>query len=119
MQAKYIPGNSVKIIKEDWGTLQWLVNAKNNTSSTMTVGRVTFKPGMSNPFHHHPNCNEVLYVVSGTIEHTLDSGRKTKMSPGDVIVIPGGLKHSARNTGDKEAVVVVSFDNADRITIGE
>ncbi|MCX6926938.1 MAG: hypothetical protein NT154_27580, partial [Verrucomicrobia bacterium] len=28
-------------------------------------GLATILPGKSNPMHYHPNCGEVLYVISG------------------------------------------------------
>ncbi len=89
------------------------------TSDNLTLGRVTFKPGESNPGHHHPNCEEILFVVSGTIEHTLPEGGTTLLEPGDCVVLPTGNKHFAKNVGDDEAVVIVAFSAGDRQTIGE
>jgi quercetin dioxygenase-like cupin family protein len=85
----------------------------------MTVGRVTFKPGCENPTHHHPNCDEILFVVRGTLEHSLPGGGSTVLNPGDCIVLPRGEGHMARNIGDEEAEVVVCFNTADRQTVGE
>ena len=119
MKAKFISKGSKKIINEDWGTLQWLACGKDGDSESMTVGKVTFKPGRSNPYHSHPNCEEILYMVSGEIEHIISEGETVKMSPGDTIVIPQGLKHCAKNIGGGEASALISFNNADRQTVGE
>jgi len=39
--------------------------------------------------------------------------------PGDVITLPTGLPHNARNLGDSDAVLLVTFSSADRQTRGE
>ncbi len=102
-----------------WGSIQWLVSGADGTSDNMTLGRVVFKAGRENPPHYHPNCEEILYVVSGRLEHALPGGGTTVLSAGDSIVLPAGAKHYARNVGKKDAVVIVVFDSANRKTIGE
>jgi quercetin dioxygenase-like cupin family protein len=73
---------------------------------------------MANPRHYHPNCDEVLYVVEGTIEHTL--GAETyAMHQGDAISIPAGVVHNARNTGSAEAILLLAFSSPDRQTVRE
>lgn len=117
-QVKYaITSGDEEITSTNWGSIQWLVCARNNSSQNMTFGRVTINTGESNPPHFHPNCEEILYVVSGLIEHTLPEGGKTTLHPGDCIVIPRGVVHNARNVGTKIAEVIVAFDNANRETI--
>ena len=114
-----VRNHEVAIEETTWGTLQWLVGSNNGTSEHITLGRVTFKPGQSNPLHHHPNCEEVLLVISGEIEHSLPEGGSAKLRKGDCIVLPAGKPHQATNVGEKEAVVVVVFNSAERKTIGE
>lgn len=117
--SSVIRNEKVDVINTDWGSLQWLVSGKDGASENMTLGRVTFKPGCANPPHYHPNCEEILYVVSGEIEHSLPGGGTAILKPGDCIVLPKGVKHNAKNIGSKEAVVIVVFDSAFRETIGE
>jgi quercetin dioxygenase-like cupin family protein len=114
-----VRNNEIKVHKEIWGTLQWLVNGSEGTSDTMTLGRVTIHPGMANPHHVHPNCSEILFVAAGTIRHTLPDGGSVTMHASDSIVIHRGVWHHAENIGDEEAVVLVAFDSAWRETIGE
>ena len=114
-----IPNEQIPIHEEPWGTLQWLVSGSAKTSETMTVGRVTIKAGMKNPNHVHPNCSEILYLVSGKLEHTLPDGSYAPMKPGDSIVIEQGVWHHACSVGEEDAVVLVMFDSAKRETIGE
>lgn len=114
MRCSVIRGKDAPVQETKWGSLQWLVSPENGTSEHMTIGRVTFKPGRSNPRHHHPNCEEILYVVAGEIEHTLPEGGTARLQAGDCIVIPAGKAHLAKNIGDDEAVVLVAFSSADR-----
>lgn len=114
MRSSVIRGKDAPVRETKWGSLQWLVSAENGISEHMTVGRVTFNPGRSNPAHHHPNCEEVLFVVAGEIEHTLPEGGTARLQAGDCIVIPPGKAHLAKNIGDDEAVVLVAFSSADR-----
>ncbi len=109
--------SQVPVDRASWGTLQWMVNRQNGSSTRMTVGRVTIDPGQSNPLHQHPNCEEVLYVLSGRIAHTLPNGGSVALEPGDCIVIEPGIFHRAVNIGSEPAVVLVAFNSADRQTI--
>lgn len=101
-----------------WGKLHWQVSAKLGNSETMTVGRCFISPGDQNGVHMHPNCDEVLSVLSGHIEHSWD-GQKIEMHEGDVISIPSGVYHNARNLGDGVAELAISFSSAYRETVGQ
>ena len=101
-----------------WGKLVWQVSAAIGNSRTMTVGVCCLNPGCHNARHYHPNCDEVLVVKSGRIIHTLGEEER-EMETGDVIVIPTGVMHNARNIGDEPAELSISFSSADRQTILE
>ncbi|TQM11536.1 quercetin dioxygenase-like cupin family protein [Pseudonocardia kunmingensis] len=101
-----------------FGRLVWMVSGKLGNSETMTVGKCHIEPGRSNPRHYHPNCDEVLYVVRGTIEHSVEN-EVTVMHPGDVVSIPSGRLHNARNIGEDEVELLISFSAPDRQTVGE
>jgi quercetin dioxygenase-like cupin family protein len=99
-----------------WGTITWLINGEKTEGAEQTFGVVTIEPGQSNPLHMHPNCEEILYVVSGTCDHRL--GDETiALSPGMVICVPRGTPHCARATSPERLVVVVSFSSPDRQTV--
>jgi quercetin dioxygenase-like cupin family protein len=81
----------------------------------MTFGRATLRAGQTNPRHRHPNCDEILHVVSGRIEHTLGSERFV-LEAGDTISLPAGQWHNAKALGDTDAEMVICFSSADRQT---
>src|SRR5438552_1789662 len=64
--------------KFPWGTLKWLCNAKLAPGAMQTVGIAEILPGKRNPLHYHPNCEEVLYVISGQGTQSFD-GRTVEM----------------------------------------
>ena len=102
----------------DWGHINWLVSRELGNSSEMTFGLVTIKVGAANPRHRHPNCDEILHLISGQIEHSLDD-EKFEMNAGDTISIPTGVWHNAKTIGDADAQMVICFSSADRETQGE
>ena len=117
-KSRVTPADAVALEDQTWGRLEWMVSGALGNSDTMTVGRCYIRPGEQNPRHYHPNCDEVLHVLQGTIEHSVDDDRVT-MGPGDTISIPSGALHNARNIGTDEAIFVISFSAPDRQTVGE
>ena len=83
----------------------------------MTTGVAIIKPGQANPLHFHPNCDEILHVISGKIRHTMNEVT-TEMAAGDTVSIPQGVLHNATNIGTEDAVLAISFSSAYREAIG-
>jgi quercetin dioxygenase-like cupin family protein len=102
---------------QSWGRLEWYVSAAIGNSTTMTVGRCVLDPGRENGRHYHPNCDEVLQVLKGRIAQTWNDETRV-LEAGDVVSIPSGVWHSARNLGAEPAELAISFSSADRQTIG-
>ena len=99
-----------------WGTLQWVCNEKLMPGSAQTVGLATIFPGTRNPVHYHPNCEEVLYVISGQGLQSYD-GRTITLKAGMTIRIPAKVKHNMVNTGTETLRTLVSFSLGDRKTV--
>ena len=104
-----------EVEESDWGQLCWLIGAEEMPGAEQTFGRVTIHPGRRNPLHSHPNCEELLYVLSGECEHKLGE-EMFHLTAGSVIRIPRGVEHWARCTGDEPLVAVISFSAPDRRT---
>lgn len=98
-----------------WGSLTWVSNAKVTGTENLTVGLVTMNPGQSNPKHSHPNCDEVLYMIQGEVDHSL-GGDMHHLKAGDFIVIPRGVPHDAVNTGTELVKMLVTYDTGVRET---
>jgi len=99
--------------KAAWGSLRWLISAKLDPPSDITLGDVTINPGQSNPPHLHANSDEVIYVLSGTCEHRV--GKETViLKAGDALRIPPGVPHSARALGQQPMRAVVVYNTGQR-----
>ncbi len=98
-----------------WGHLSWLIGAQQMAGAEQTLGIVTIYPGKRNPLHKHPNCEELLYVVSGECDHKLGD-ELFHLTPGMVICIPRGTPHWAQCTGSEPLIAVVSFSSPERLT---
>ncbi len=106
-----------RVISNSWGELRWYTSAEMGNTRTLTTGVATLKPGQSNPRHFHPNCDEVLHVISGRILHTMNEV-SVEMGAGDTVSIPQGVLHNATNIGDVDAVLAISFSTAFREAVG-
>jgi quercetin dioxygenase-like cupin family protein len=97
----------------DFGSVDWAVSEGNPDGAEQTIGLAVFESGKGNVEHIHPNCEEVLYVLEGEMEHTLGE-EVAPLLPGDLIVIPRNARHCVRNVGDTPARVFISFSSPDR-----
>jgi mannose-6-phosphate isomerase-like protein (cupin superfamily) len=108
--------NQLPVEQSAWGTLQWVCNEKLMPGSEQTVGLATILPGKHNPVHFHPNCEEVLYVISGEGLHSYD-GQTVPLKAGMTIRIPARVKHNMVNTGTETLRTMISFSSGDRKTV--
>ena len=104
------------IEQNEWGTLQWVCNGKLMPGAEQTIGLATILAGKQNPVHYHPNCEEVLYVLSGQGFQSYD-GHTVLLKAGMSIRIPPNVKHNLANTGNEPLRTLVSFSSGDRQTI--
>ena len=59
---------------------------------------VELEPGTTAPSHSHPG-DEIIYVLEGTWEYTLEGQPPVIVNAGEVLFIPAGTNHSARIVG--------------------
>ena len=82
----------------DWGTLKWMTTPEVNGSERFSAGVVQLDPGTGHDLHTHPDSEEILYVVGGTGEQSVD-GDVREVSAGEMIYVPAGIEHGTINTG--------------------
>ncbi|HEV7300045.1 MAG TPA: TIM barrel protein [Tepidisphaeraceae bacterium] len=102
-----------KQVVEDWGSLRWLANGSVGNVQGLTLGRVVIKKGKSNPRHAHPGAEEVLYLLSGQLRHTIGD-QSVMLNPGDTVAIPDGVFHNAYSIGDEDADMIVAYSTGRR-----
>jgi quercetin dioxygenase-like cupin family protein len=69
--------------------------------------RVELAPGIAFPDHRHPG-EEIIYVLEGTFEYRVE-GRPVTVAAGEVLFIPAGATHSARNVGSGNAAELATY----------
>lgn len=97
----------------DWGAITWLDSADLTDSTGLTVGRVTIEAGRENTEHRHPDCAEALLVLTGELVHTLGD-EETTLGEGDLLHIPAGEAHQARNPREEDAAALIAYDTGER-----
>jgi quercetin dioxygenase-like cupin family protein len=60
--------------------------------------RVELDPGVKFPRHSHPG-EEIIYVLTGSLEYQVGDKPPMTLKAGDVLFIPAGAIHTARNVG--------------------
>src|ERR1700716_756649 len=58
--------------------------------------RVSYEPGKQVPWHAHEDTEQVMFVLEGEVEMTIEDETKTLL-PGDVVVVSRGLRHRLRS----------------------
>ena len=70
--------------------------------------RVDFPTGAVAPRHFHPG-EEIIYVLQGSIEYDIDGQPPATLKAGDVLFIPKGVIHSAKNVGAGTASELATY----------
>jgi quercetin dioxygenase-like cupin family protein len=81
--------------------LQWLVAGKGQVQSELcSCCVVQFKEGASaKPPHAHPDCEEAIYILSGSGEIVLEKGKSRTVKEGSFLLLRKNEIHLLKNTG--------------------
>ena len=75
--------------------------------------RVSYEPGKQVPWHKHDDTEQVMFVLEGEVEMTIEDETAT-LRPGDVVVVNRGLHHklhSEHGVTFMEALAPVPLDH--------
>ena len=70
--------------------------------------RVDLAPGVAFGKHTHPG-EEVIYVLEGTLEYQIEGQPTVTVKPGDVLFVPAGTIHSAKNVGSTNGAELATY----------
>ena len=94
--------------------MDWLVDDDLVEDAALSIARMTLAKDASSEGHRHPNCNEVIHLIEGSVEQTVGPDRIV-MAAGDTVFIPSGASHQTRNTGPGRAVMIVAYSSGSPI----
>jgi quercetin dioxygenase-like cupin family protein len=70
--------------------------------------RVDFTPGSAFGKHSHPG-EEIIYVIEGVFEYEVEGKPPVTLRAGDVLFIPDGTVHAAKNIGNTNAAELATY----------
>ncbi len=70
--------------------------------------RIDFEPGASFGKHSHPG-EEIIYVIEGSFEYEVEGKPPVTLKAGDVLFIPAGTIHAAKNVGTTNAAELATY----------
>ena len=70
--------------------------------------RVDLDPGVAFPRHRHPG-EEIIYVIEGSLEYEVEGKPPVTLKAGDVLFIPAGTVHAAKNVGSGNGAELATY----------
>jgi quercetin dioxygenase-like cupin family protein len=70
--------------------------------------RVELAPGVAFPKHSHPG-EEIVYVLEGSLEYEVEGKPPVTLKAGDVLFVPAGTIHSAKNVGSGNGAELATY----------
>jgi quercetin dioxygenase-like cupin family protein len=70
--------------------------------------RVELDPGVAFGKHWHPG-EEIVYVLEGSLEYEVDGKPPVTLKAGEVLFIPAGTIHAAKNVGSVNGAELATY----------
>jgi quercetin dioxygenase-like cupin family protein len=70
--------------------------------------RVELDPGVAFGKHTHPG-EEIVYVLEGSLEYQVEGRPPVTLEAGEVLFIPAGTIHAAKNAGSVNAAELATY----------
>ena len=112
----HAPGHARKleVHPETWGAMCWLVEDRLVPGADVSVARMTINAESVSPAHRHPNCNETIVLLSGSVTCIVDD-REYPIEAGDAVFVPRGSAHAIRNETSLAAVAMLTYSAGARV----
>ena len=105
---RFITARNAQIELAPWGKHWWLSRPGFTDTKQLTLVRVTMRPGTGHRFHYHPAREEIIYVIEGLLEYEI-AGKTWKVKAGDVLFVPAGASHTAKNIGTSNGAELATY----------
>jgi quercetin dioxygenase-like cupin family protein len=70
--------------------------------------RIEIDPGVTSARHSHPG-EEIIYVLEGVLEYRVEGKPPVTLKAGDVLFIPAGTVHAAKNVGSGPGAELATY----------
>jgi quercetin dioxygenase-like cupin family protein len=97
---RFVTAKTARIERAPWGRHWWLSESALTGTTLLTLVRVTMRPGTGHRFHHHPEREEIIYVVDGVAEQWVGT-EKRRLKAGECAFIPKKVVHAIFNSSKK------------------
>ncbi len=71
--------------------------------------RVDISPDAAPIRHKHPGGEEIVYVLEGSLEYSVDGLSPITINAGDVFFVPADTVHAVRNVGKVNAAEIATY----------
>ena len=102
MNGKFITAKQMERDRLDWGVMGWVSRPATTDTKDLVVIEVTLEPGGGHNFHKHPEQEEVIYVLEGSVEQWLED-QKQILNQGDSVFISADAVHASFNVSNQNA----------------
>ncbi len=102
MNGKFITAKQMERDRLDWGVMGWVSRPATTDTKDLVVIEVTLEPGGGHNFHKHPEQEEVIYVLEGSVEQWLED-QKQILNQGDSVFIAADAVHASFNVSNQNA----------------
>jgi quercetin dioxygenase-like cupin family protein len=97
---RFVTSATARVELAAWGKHWWLSEPGLTGTALLTLVRVTMRPGTGHRFHHHPEREEIIYVVDGVAEQWVDRTMR-RLKAGECAFIPKNVVHAIFNSSRK------------------
>lgn len=108
MNGKFIASTEVEREQLGWGTTGWLSRPQTTGAKDIVAMEVSLLPGNGHDFHKHPEQEEIIYVIEGSVEQWLEDKKQT-LNAGDAVFIPADIVHASFNVASQPAKLFVTL----------
>ncbi len=108
MKGKFIQSQEVERDHRDWGVIGWLSRPETTSGKDIVAMEVSLSPGYGHDFHKHPEQEEVIYVIEGSVEQWLEDKKQT-LNAGDAVFIAADVVHASFNVSSGPAKLFVTL----------
>ena len=106
--SKFVIKSETPTEELDWGKLTWICRPPSTGNKQLTTIDVELSPGNGHAFHKHPDQEEVIVCLSGTVEQWIGEEKRT-LGPGDAVFLDADVVHATYNDSNETARLLVTL----------